>query len=168
MASYSVSDINGMELTRFVQLFGSVFEETPKVAEQAWHAKPFQDIDDLHHKMVNVVAEGMTRAEKLKLIRSHPELGEKGKMAAASVQEQASVGLNKIKKEEDEQISRLNSVYREKFGFPFVMAVKGQTLSNILMSLEARLTHSVEEEMARSLLEIYKIARFRLDDLVTH
>lgn len=164
--SYSISEVNQMDKSDFVQSFGSVFEETPKVAEQAWAAMPFQDVADLHQKMVTVVEQGMTSHEKLTLIQSHPELGANGKMAAASVQEQAGAGFNQAKAEVHQQIQQLNAVYQEKFGFPFVMAVKGQTLDNIIAALKDRIDQTKEEEMARSLAEIYKIARFRLNDLI--
>ena len=75
MASYSISEINQMDKAEFVQSFGFIFEETPKVAEQAWSAMPFQDVADLHQKMVMVVEKGMTKPEKLTLIQLHPELG---------------------------------------------------------------------------------------------
>ena len=166
MVSYSIFEINQMDKADFVRLFGSVFEETPKVAEQAWAAMPFQDVADLHQKMVAVVEAGMTSSEKLALIQSHPELGANGKMAAASVQEQAGVGLNQMSTESYQQIRKLNALYQEKFGFPFVMAVKGQTLESIKTALKDRIDQTKEEEMTRSLSEIYKIARFRLNDLI--
>ncbi|PZO11407.1 MAG: OHCU decarboxylase [Leptolyngbya foveolarum] len=163
---HSVYDINQMNEADFVELLGSVFEDTPAVAERAWASRPFQDVADLHQKMVAVVEAGMIPDEKLMLIQSHPELGTSGKMAAASVQEQAGVGLNQMEAAVYQQIHRLNAAYREKFGFPFVMAVKGQTLERITTALESRLQQEKEDEMARSLSEIYKITRFRLDDLI--
>jgi len=169
MASYSISEVNRMDKSDFVQLFGSVFEETPEIAEQAWAAMPFDDVGDLHRKMVRLVEEEMTTGEKLALIQAHPELGATRKMAVASVQEQAGVGLDQMNEEVREQIFKLNASYREKFGFPFVMAVKGQTLERIKAALESRLAQQKEDEIGRSLFEIYKIARFRLDDLIeTH
>ncbi len=163
---HSVYDINQMNEADFVELLGSVFEDTPAVAERAWASRPFQDVAGLHQKMVAVVEAGMSSDEKLTLIQSHPELGTSGKMAAASVQEQAGVGLNQMETAIYQQIHRLNAAYREKFGFPFVMAVKGQTLERITTALKSRLQQEKEDEMARSLSEIYKIARFRLDDLI--
>ena len=120
MTSYTISEANRMDKGNFVQAFGAVFEETPQIAERTWAAKPFKGIEDLHQKMVSAVEGGMTHDEKLKLIKSHPELGAKGKMAVASVQEQASAGLNQIAQEEQQQIYQLNAAYQEKFGFPLL------------------------------------------------
>ena len=166
MTSYSISEINQMDKAEFVQSFGSIFEETPRVAEQAWAAMPFQDVADLHQKMVTVVEKGMTNAEKLTLIQSHPELGANRKMAAASVQEQAGAGFNQTMTEVQKQIQQQNAVYQKKFGFPFIMAVRGQTLDSIAAAQKDRIAQSKEDEVARSLSEIYKIARFRLDNLI--
>ena len=168
MSSYSIAEINQMDKSSFVHLLGPIFEETPEIAAQAWTSRPFQDIADLHQKMVCVVEESMTSREQLMLIQAHPELGASGKMAAASVQEQAGVGLDKTSTENRpiQQIRQWNTSYREKFGFPFVMAVKGQSLESIAAALESRLSQEKEEEIVRSLAEIYKIARFRLEDLI--
>lgn len=163
--TYSIDQINRMAQADFVDLLGAAFEETPSIASQAWQDLPFQDVSDLHQKMVTVV-EGMTAAEQIQLIQAHPELGKRGKMAEASVQEQAGAGLSQLEREDTERIQLLNSAYREKFGFPFVMAVKGFRHRDILASFEARLNEDKVSEMARALSEIYKIARFRLDDLI--
>ncbi|MGD1863803.1 MAG: 2-oxo-4-hydroxy-4-carboxy-5-ureidoimidazoline decarboxylase [Phormidesmis sp.] len=149
----------------FMNYFGAVFEETPDVAEQVWNDRPFQDAVDLHQKMTAVV-EQMTVAEQIALIRAHPELGKRGKMAEASVQEQAGAGLSQLEADDREHMRQLNSDYREKFGFPFVMAVKGLNRSDILTAFEQRLCMAAEAERVRSLAEIYKIAQFRLNDLV--
>lgn len=149
----------------FVALFGAVFEETPEVAAKAWCDRPFQNVSDLHQKMVDVVKK-MTTPEQIQLIQAHPELGNRGKMAEASVQEQAGAGLSQLNADDYERIQTLNSAYQEKFGFPFVMAVKGFDRKAILEAFEERLHEGKEVERERSLSEIYKIARFRLDDLV--
>ncbi len=162
---YAINNINQLSQADFVECFGAVFEETPAIASQAWAKRPFADVSDLHQKMVDVV-ENMTPAEKVELINAHPELGKKGKMAEASVQEQAGAGLSQLDAAGYERIHTLNSAYREKFGFPFVMAVKGFAASDILAALENRVQAKKEEETVRSLTEIYKIARFRLEDIV--
>lgn len=154
-----------MEQAKFVSVFGTIFEETPAIAERAWSTRPFADVADLHRAMV-VVVEQMSPDEQLALIRAHPELGSCAKMADASVQEQASTGLDQLSAEAYERLRVLNAAYQEKFEFPFVMAVKGHSKDSILAALEARLNNERAEEMARSLNEITQIARFRLDDLL--
>ncbi len=164
--TYSIEQINQMKQADFVDLFGAIFEETPAVAMQAWAARPFQGVSDLHQKMVAVVRDRMTPAEQVKLIQAHPELGNRGKMAEASVQEQAGAGLSKLSENDHQRLESLNRAYRKKFGFPFVMAVKGFDQSDILAAFEARLDADEAVERARSLAEIYKIARLRLNDLI--
>lgn len=163
--SCSIIDINQMDKREFVARLGAVFEETPAIAEQTWAARPFSDISALHSQMVAVV-EKMSGFEQLDLIRAHPELAARSPMAAASVQEQASTGLNQLSPQEYERFQSLNSAYKEKFGFPFVMAVKGHDKNSILAMFGQRLENGKEEERARSLAEIHKIARFRLEDLI--
>lgn len=163
--TYSIEQINQIEQDDFTNLFGTIFEETPEVASKVWCDRPFQDVSDLHQKMTAVV-ESMTTAEQIRLIQAHPELGNKGKMAEASVQEQAGAGLSQLNTIDYERIQSLNSTYREKFGFPFVMAVKGFNRTDILTAFESRLAGDKASERRQSLSEIYKIARFRLNDLV--
>ncbi len=160
---YSIDQINQMNQAEFVSLLGAIFEETPKIAERAWADRPFDNVSDLHRAMVAVV-EQMTFDEQLALIRAHPELGSRVKMADASVQEQASTGLNQLSAEAYERLQTSNSAYREKFGFPFVMAVKGHDKDSVLAMLKVRLDNEQADEVRRSLHEIAQIARFRLDD----
>jgi len=167
MSRYSISDVNQLNESAFVQLLGAVFEETPTVAQRTWVARPFLDMDDLHQKMVSIVEDEMTQAEQIALIQAHPELGAKGKMAAASVREQASAGLKDASDGLYQQIIELNVRYWERFGFPFVMAVKGQTVEKIVAALEERAGNERADEVVRSLSEIYKIARFRLTDIIS-
>ncbi|MEO0644864.1 MAG: 2-oxo-4-hydroxy-4-carboxy-5-ureidoimidazoline decarboxylase [Cyanobacteria bacterium J06650_10] len=163
--NYSLEAINQMTQPEFIRCFGHLFEETPAIAQQAWITRPFKGLNDLHDKMVAIVHK-MTPDEKLSLICAHPELGERVQMAAASVREQASARLDQLNAEDYQRIRTLNAAYKEKFDFPFVVAVKGLAVKDILVAMEARLGAQREEEMARSLSEICKIARFRLEALI--
>lgn len=163
--TYATSDLNQLSQAQFVALLGPIFEETPAIAQKTWTYRPFTSRLDLHRKMVAIV-EAMPPAEQLALIQAHPELATRSKMAANSVQEQASTGLNQLEPCEHERFQALNKAYLEKFGFPFVMAVKGQDKASILAAFEGRLGNEREEEMARSLQEISKIADFRLQALI--
>lgn len=161
----SIKQLNQMGQDRFVGLLGTVFEETPGIAKQVWSERPFENISDLHQKMVTIV-EHMPLSEKLDLINAHPQLGSKHQMAVASVQEQTSVGLDQISQPMYQRLSQLNTDYQKKFGFPFVMAIKGQTRETVLTEFENRLHRSQEDELKQALLEIAKIARLRLNDLI--
>jgi 2-oxo-4-hydroxy-4-carboxy-5-ureidoimidazoline decarboxylase len=163
--SYSISEINQMSQESFVEVFGTVYEATPEVAAEVWRDRPFTDSAALHQAMVTVV-NNMSAAAQLRLILAHPDLGSKAQMAEASVQEQSNARLDQLSAVEYAQFQRLNNAYRQKFGFPFVMAIKGQNKTCILNAFEQRLNHGTAEERARSLLEIFNIAQFRLNDLV--
>lgn len=164
--SYSLSDLNQMSQEEFVAALGAVFEHTPAIAHQAWHQRPFKDVEELHQRMVDQV-NAMSREEQLALIRAHPGLGSRAKMAVASVQEQAGVGLDRLTPPEYERLQALNGVYQEKFGFPFIVAVKNHTKSSILEALNLRLENTVDTELAQALREVVQIAQFRLADLVS-
>ncbi len=154
-----------MSQEEFVAALGAVFEETPAIAQQAWNARPFRDGADLHQKMVRVV-NAMSEDEQLALIKAHPDLGSRARMAAASVQEQAGVGLDRLSPEEYQRFQSLNHAYQTKFGFPFIIAVKNHTKASILATFEQRLQNSTEAEKQQALAEISQIARFRLDGIL--
>ncbi len=163
--AYSIADLNQMNQESFVATLGAVFEDTPTIAQETWNARPFADVDDLHQKMVKVVNE-MTSLEKLNLIKAHPDLGSRARMAEASVKEQAGAGLDRLSPEEYERFHNLNQAYKTKFGFPFIIAVKNHTKTSILAAFDQRLTNSKDAEMQQAITEITQIARFRLLDLV--
>jgi 2-oxo-4-hydroxy-4-carboxy-5-ureidoimidazoline decarboxylase len=98
------------------------------------------------------------------LIRAHPDLGTRARMSSASSGEQAGAGLDHLTLDEYEQLHRLNSAYREKFGFPFIYAVKGSTRHDILGALGRRLPNDLATEHAMALTQIYRIAQIRLEE----
>ena len=108
-----------------------------------------------------------SRDEQLALLRAHPDLGTRARMTEASAGEQAGAGLDRLTPPEFERLRQLNTAYREKFGFPFLFAVKGSTTHDVLAALEARLPAMVNEEFAEALRQVYRIAWFRLQDVVT-
>jgi 2-oxo-4-hydroxy-4-carboxy-5-ureidoimidazoline decarboxylase len=87
-------------------------------------------------------------------------------MTDASAGEQAGAGLDRLTPDDFARLQRLNTAYREKFGFPFLFAVKGSTSQQILAALDARLSRKLDEEFAEALRQVYQIARFRLNDTV--
>lgn len=162
-------DLATRERTRFVELFGSVFEDAPWVAEQAFDVGPFHDVETLHEAMVEV----MRRApgeQQLALIRAHPDLAGRaairGELSAASTAEQASAGLDQCTPIEFNRFRELNDKYKEKFRFPFIIAVKGRPRTEILAIFEQRLHNSPAAEFDEALNQIAQIARLRLHDLI--
>jgi 2-oxo-4-hydroxy-4-carboxy-5-ureidoimidazoline decarboxylase len=162
----TLREVNASDRPRFVEKVGWVFEHSPWVAERAWIEKPFASVDDLHRAMAAAVI-AATPEEQLSLLRAHPDLGARASLSTASATEQAGAGLDHLTPEEFEHLRRLNSAYRDKFGFPFLYAVKGSTKHDILKALEARLPASREREMAEALGQVARIARFRLEELIS-
>ena len=161
----TVAELNALDREQFVQALGWVFEASPWVAERAWDAAPFANLDALHQHMTLVVAQAAPD-EQLVLLRAHPDLGARARMSEASVGEQAGAGLDRLSPGDFERLARLNTAYRAKFGFPFLYAVKGSTPHQILDARERRLAHEPDEELAEALRQVGRIARFRLETFV--
>lgn len=158
--------LSAADRATFVARLGGIFEHSPWIAERAWASRPFDSVAALHRAMLAVL-ETATPDEQLGLIRAHPELAGKeaaaGTLTADSTSEQRGAGLDRCSAEELARLQRLNAAYRERFGFPFVMAVKGRSRFEIMDALEARLANDRDTEFRTCLTEIGKIARFRLD-----
>jgi 2-oxo-4-hydroxy-4-carboxy-5-ureidoimidazoline decarboxylase len=162
----TMQELDSMEKEPFVAAVGWVFEHSPWVAERAWAARPFGTVAALHGAMAGIVAHA-SRQEQLALIREHPDLGVRARISPASAGEQAGAGLDRLTAGEFERLHRLNSAYREKFGFPFIYAVKGSTKGDILAALEHRLAGEPDAERATALAQIFRIAQFRLEDTIS-
>lgn len=165
----TLQGLNGADRDAFVRAIGFVFEGSPWIAAQAWHRRPFADVEDLHAALRAVMRDA-PEARKLDLIRAHPDLAGKAAIAHAltpeSTREQASVGLDRLSVEEFEIFNRLNRAYLDRFGFPFVICVREQSKESILAAFGTRLEHSWAREVDTALDEIAKIARLRLLDAV--
>jgi OHCU decarboxylase len=161
--------LDALDRPAFVAALGDVFEHSPWVAEQSWERRPFGSVAALHRAMVAVMR-GAGRERQLALIRAHPELGgaaaQRGGVTAASRREQASAGLGDAGADALAELRRLNEQYQQKFGFPFVLAVARRSKPEILAIFKERLGHAPEEEFARALDEIARIAELRLEKLV--
>lgn len=165
----TLAELNALERDAFVAQLGGIFEHSRWVAERAWPARPFSSLGELHARMVAVVARS-SREEQLHLIRSHPDLlgrlPQATPLSAESMREQSAAGLREADDAELARLAALNAAYREKFGFPFILAVRGVVRAQILASLAARLADPPEQEFAQCLAQIERIARFRLEDLI--
>ena len=154
--------------TEFVRHYGAVYEHSPWMAQRTWQAGL-----SLEHDSVVGLAQAMAQtlalaahAEQLALIRAHPDLAGRaairGELTTDSTGEQASAGLDQCTREEFERFQHFNDAYKEKFDFPFVMAVKGSNRHLILEAFAQRLNNDPATEFARALDEINKIAYLRL------
>jgi 2-oxo-4-hydroxy-4-carboxy-5-ureidoimidazoline decarboxylase len=165
-AGMTIEELNSLERAQFVAAIGWVFEHSPWVAQGAWDTRPFANAEELHRAMVEQVERGLPE-EQLALLRAHPDLGTRARVSEASSAEQAGAGLDQLTQAEFERLRELNETYRDKFGFPFLFAVKGSTKHDILDALERRVQSSQEEEYRVALDQVYRIARFRLEDTLS-
>ncbi len=161
----TIEDLNALDRAQFVETVGWVFEHSPWVAERAWEARPFTSVDALHGAMVDQV-EQASAEEQLALLRAHPDLGTRARVSDASAAEQAGAGLDQLTFEELERLLALSEAYRDKFGFPFLFAVKGSGKHDILTALERRVSSSRDEEYRVALAQVYRIARFRIESFL--
>ena len=159
----NLDTLNSLSQHDFIRTLGWVFEHSPWVAERAWPHRPFATIDVLHGAMVDQV-EKASATEQLALLQAHPDLGTRARISDASTAEQAGAGLDRLTLREFELLQRLNAEYRSKYGFPFLYAVRGSTKGDILAALEARIRNSPEQEYREALRNVYRIARFRIED----
>ena len=157
----TITSLNQMSQEQFGESLGAIYEDTPEVADQAWRSHPFLDISHLHQAMAMIVL-NMSDAEQLHLICAHPDLGSKFKMAEASVLEQSTIGLDQLSAVEFHQFQELNQAYKDKFKFPFIIAVRNHTKDSILKSFKQRLQNTIEVEQKQAIAEINEIARWRL------
>lgn len=160
----TLSELNSRDRHGFVNAVGWVFELSGWVAERAWTQRPFTTIDALHEAMTAQVASA-TLDEQLTLLRAHPDLGARANVSDASAAEQTGAGLDTLSGRELERLQVLNAAYRDKFGFPFLYAVKGSTKEDILNALEKRLLATRDAELGEALRQVYRIARCRLDEM---
>jgi 2-oxo-4-hydroxy-4-carboxy-5-ureidoimidazoline decarboxylase len=159
----TIAELSAYDRTEFVRALGRIFEDSPWVAERAWEGRPFASLDALHAAMTHVVGSA-TEAEQLALLCAHPDLGTRARVSDASTGEQRGAGLDRLTPDEFARLQRLNAEYRGRFGFPFLFAVKGSTTHDVLSALAARATRTRDEEFAEALQQVYKIARFRLEE----
>jgi 2-oxo-4-hydroxy-4-carboxy-5-ureidoimidazoline decarboxylase len=157
--------LNAMDAASFTAALGDVFEHAGWVAEAAYHKRPFATLANLHAGMLEAVADAPAD-KQLAFIKDHPELGSKiaqaGELTEASKAEQGSLGLDRLSEEEFQRFGALNTAYREKFGFPFVICVRRHTRDSVLNQFARRLSNTLEEERQTALREIGLITRLRL------
>ena len=156
--------VAGEDPERFLAVYGGLFDHSPWVVERAWDLGPFADAKALHCAFLQVIAEA-TPEERLALARAHPELADKVAMAKgltdSSTKEQASAGLDRLTPAEYETFHALNSAYRAKHGFPFIICVKLNDRASILASMRARLDRDSEAELDEAMTQVGLISRLR-------
>ena len=171
----NLQNLNSLSEAEFVSVLGGIFEHSPWVAEAVAGGRPFASVSALHQAMVQVV-ENASVTKQLALIRAHPDLAGKaaraGNLTDASTSEQKGAGLDRLDDTEYERFHRLNDAYKQRFDFPFILAVrgfdgKGHDKYSILASFETRLQNTPEQEISEALRQIARIAELRLGDMLT-
>jgi 2-oxo-4-hydroxy-4-carboxy-5-ureidoimidazoline decarboxylase len=166
----TLDELNAVSREAFVARLGAVYEHSPWVAERAWGERPFASIEALHRVMQSIVARA-GRAEQLALLRAHPELAgreaQAGALTVDSSSEQARLGFSALSKEEFQKMAALNRAYREKFGFPCIVALRlHASRASVMAQMEQRLAHDGGSELAAGLEQIGHITRGRLEKML--
>jgi 2-oxo-4-hydroxy-4-carboxy-5-ureidoimidazoline decarboxylase len=166
----TLAELNRLGAAAFVGELGAVFEHSPWVAERVCGRRPFGSIDELHRAMMCALC-AASPGEQLALVRAHPELAgaqaKEGVLTAHSTSEQARLGLTALSRDEFRRIGDINRRYREKFGFPCIVALKlHASRDNVLAEMERRLANGREEELRTALEQIGHITRGRLDKML--
>ena len=161
----TINVLNEIPSSEFVEQLKDIFEHSPWIVQRAGELRPFQSREDLYEGMISVVKTASDE-EKLDLIRAHPHLGTRKTMSSFSQSEQKNVGLNQLSETEYELLLDMNQEYVQRFGFPFILAVRGKTKDEMFQAMQNRLKHSKEQEFNQALSEIYQIVRFRIEDQI--
>jgi len=170
MQTLTLDALNAMPKVEFVAALGNIFEHSPWIAELAAEQRPFGRLADLMAAMTTAVEQASSE-RRMALIKAHPDLADKTQRAAGltaqSNAEQTSVGLDRLSDAEYAAFERVNSAYRGKFGFPYIVCVRRHTKDSILRDFERRLPNDAAAEVETSIREICRIAALRLDQLVS-
>jgi len=171
MATLTTCVPTEMTRTEFVEHFKDLYEHSPWVAEGVYAsglAAVHLQRDNLHEAFIAIML-GADKTRQLTLINAHPDLAGKaaiaGELTEASTAEQSGAGIQDCSAEEFAQFTHLNQAYKAKFGFPFIKAVKGSNRHQILAAFGERIHNTPEQEFEQALVEINKIAGFRLADM---
>jgi len=166
----SIDDLNRMSSGEFATALGDVAEHSPWVAARAATARPFADRDAVIEAFTGALRDA-PGDERLAVLRAHPDLAGRaavaGELTDDSEREQAGAGLDRLTPQEFERFTALNAAYRERFGIPFIFAVKGASKDRILAAFEARVDNDRVAELANAIDNVCRILRFRIEDRVT-
>jgi 2-oxo-4-hydroxy-4-carboxy-5-ureidoimidazoline decarboxylase len=160
----ALEEVNALGKEQFVARLGGVFEHSPWIAERAWHRRPFRSVEELHRAMLEAV---VSKDEKLQLARAHPELAGSETLTVDSTSEQGRLRFDRLSKSEREEMTRLNRSYREKFGFPCIVALRLHAeRESVMREMRRRLANDADTELANALEQIGHITRGRLEKLL--
>jgi 2-oxo-4-hydroxy-4-carboxy-5-ureidoimidazoline decarboxylase len=158
-------NINLLKKKEFLSIFGNIFEKSDWIADEVFNLKPFKDPNDLVIKMMNIY-ENSNNEKIIKIFNLHPELAIEKNLTSFSSKEQTGAKLNDCSKEEFEEFEKLNTDYKKKYGFPFIIAVKGKNKDEILNNFRQRIQNDFEIEFNEAKYQVKKIASLRLEGIL--
>ena len=161
----SIDKFNKLSKAEFISIFGNIFEKTEWIAERCYESKPYNNPDELVSKMMKIF-ENIEKERHLEFLNSHPNLAVEKKLTEDSKNEQKNASLNQCTDEEFVEFRKLNNEYKKKFGFPFIIAVKGKNKEEILNNFRQRLTNNINLEFEEAKKQVKKIASFRLSEII--
>ena len=161
----SIEKFNKLSKAEFISIFGNIFEKTEWIAERCYESKPYNNLDELVSKMMKIF-ENIEKERHLEILNSHPDLAVEKRLTENSKNEQKNASLNQCNDEEFIEFKKLNEEYKKKFGFPFIVAVKGKNKEEILNSFRQRITNNINLEFEEAKKQVKKIANFRLGEII--
>ena len=160
-----IKKINSLDKSEFLSIFGNVFEKSKWISEKVFDLKPFKDSNSFISEIIGIY-ENSDKNIILRIFNSHPELVVEKKLTSNSKSEQSNARLNECTNEEYNEFKKLNIDYKNKFNFPFIIAVKGKHKTEILNSFKQRIQNSLDEEFFEAKKQVKKIASFRLEEIL--
>ena len=163
----TIDKINKLSRIEFVEIFANIFEKTKWIAEKLYNQKPFDSFENLCSKMLEIF-ETTSKETQLNVLKAHPDLADKvtvNSLTTNSRREQSNAGLDQCSEEEFNEFKDLNKKYKQKFGFPLIIAVKGKNKIEILSEFKKRILNSVDEEFNEAIIQVGRIANLRLNEI---
>ena len=163
----TIDKINKLSRSEFVKIFANIFEKTKWIAEKLYNQKPFDSFEDLCSKMLEIF-ETTSKETQLNVLKAHPDLADKvtvNSLTTNSRIEQSNAGLDQCSEEEFNEFKDLNKKYKQKFGFPLIIAIKGKNKIEILGEFKKRILNSNDDEFNEAIIQVSKIANLRLNEI---
>ncbi|TSK98433.1 2-oxo-4-hydroxy-4-carboxy-5-ureidoimidazoline decarboxylase [Bagarius yarrelli] len=166
-----INAVNALSYEDFLEVFGNVIEKCPIIPAAVWTHRPFSGLEDIEAHISNFI-NSLPESGKEGILRCHPDLAGRelhsGALTRDSQEEQRAAGFTHLQPEEVSRMRSLNSEYKARFGFPFVICARLNTKRDIMRELLKRLGNDRETERTRAIGEVKKICALRLSNLVLH
>ena len=157
----TLDKVNKLSKSDFISIFGNVFEKTTWIAEKVFNLRPFKTYDELSNKFITV----FENEKHLKILISHPDLAVEKIMTLESTLEQKKAKLDECTEDELKEFKKLNSEYKIKFKFPFIIAVSDKNKNEILQSFRKRIKNEINQEFSEAINQVKEIASIRIEQI---